>query len=97
MVKTVEVMLRNEPELLTFYGTPVQTVKDSYVHIGVPQAPHNQSKVMSDYRIEKATDISYLLQGSTKHTLAGVSPLSNVHCLPPTYFLDAVASLVVTV
>ena len=76
MVKTVEVMLRNEPELLTFYGTPVQTVKDSYVHIGVPQAPHNQSKVMADYRIEKATDISYLLQGSTKHTLAGVSPLS---------------------
>ena len=71
-------MLRIEPELLTFYGTPVQTVKDSYVHIGVPQAPPNQSKVMADYWIEKATDISYLLQGSTKRTLAGVSPLSNI-------------------
>ena len=77
MVKYVEQMLREEPELLTFYGTPVQTVEDSYVHIGVPQAPHNQSRVMADYRIEKATDISYLLQGATRHTLAGISPLSN--------------------
>ena len=77
MVKRVERMLNDEPQLLTFFGTPVQTVGDFYVHIGVPQAPYNQSKVMADYRIEKATDMSYLLQGATRHTLAGVSPLSN--------------------
>ena len=66
MVKTVENMLKEEPELLTFYGSPVNTVEDHYVHIGVPQAPHNQSRVITDYRIARATDVSYLLQGSTK-------------------------------
>ena len=52
-------------------------VEDYYVHIGVPQAPHNQSKVIVDYRISKSQEISYQLQGATKNALSGVSPLSN--------------------
>ena len=32
---------------------------------------------MIDYRIEKAQDMSYKLQGSTKNAISGVSPLSN--------------------
>ena len=58
-IKNVQALLQAEPELLTFYGSPVQTVEDSYVHIGVPQATHKQSQVMADYRIEKAQNISY--------------------------------------
>ena len=77
MVKHVEGMLNDEPGLLTFFGFPVQPVEDFYVHIGVPQAPRNQSRVLTDYRIAKATDISYLLQGTTKNSLSGISPLSN--------------------
>ena len=37
-IKEVENLLRAEPQLLTFYGNPVSTVEDFYVHIGVPQA-----------------------------------------------------------
>ena len=69
--------MKSEPELLTFYGTPVQTVEDPYVHIGVPQAPFKQSQVMADFRIEKGQNITYKLQGSTKNALLGISPLSN--------------------
>ena len=76
-IRNVQALLQAEPELLTFYGSPVQTVEDSYVHIGVPQATHKQSQVMADYRIEKAQNISYKLQGVTKNSLAGVSPISN--------------------
>jgi hypothetical protein len=32
---------------------------------------------MADYRIERAQNISYKLQGVTKNALAGVSPISN--------------------
>ena len=77
MIKKVQTLLKDEPELLTFYGTPVQIVEDQYVHIGVPQAPLKQSQVMADYRIEKGQNISYTLQGSTKNALMGISPLSN--------------------
>ena len=76
-LKSVENLLIDEPEILTFYDFPVQTVEEPYVHIGVPQAPRNQSKVITDYRIGKAQDISYKLQGASKSALAGVSPLSN--------------------
>ena len=76
-VKAVTTLLSEEPEILTFYGSPVNTVKDHYVHIGVPQAPQQQSKTMIDYRIEKAQDMSYKLQGSTKNAISGVSPLSS--------------------
>ena len=76
-IKNVQALLQSEPELLTFYGSPVQTVEDSYVHIGVPQATLKQSQTMADYRIEKAQNISYKLQGVTKNALAGVSPISN--------------------
>ena len=78
LLKCVENLLNDEPELLTFYGTTVQTVDEPYVHIGVPQAPRNQSKVLTDYRIARAQDISYKLQGASKNALAGVSPLSNI-------------------
>jgi hypothetical protein len=73
----VEKLLKEEPGLLTFYGRAVQTVDEPYVHIGVPQAPRNQSKVLTDYRIARAQDISYKLQGASKNALSGVSPLSN--------------------
>ena len=53
-IKSVLELLKIEPELLTFYGTPVQVVEEQYVHIGVPQATFKQSQVMADYRIEKA-------------------------------------------
>jgi hypothetical protein len=76
-IRKVQTLLKTEPELLTFYGTPVQTVEDKYIHIGVPQAPFKQSQVMADYRIEKGQNISYKLQGSTKNSLMGISPLSN--------------------
>ena len=73
----MQTLLQAEPELLTFHGTPVQTVQDQYVHIGVPQAPLRQSQVMADYRIEKGQNITYKLQGATKNALLGISPLSN--------------------
>ena len=76
-VRKVQTLLQAEPELLTFHGTPVQTVQDQYVHIGVPQAPLRQSQVMADYRIEKGQNITYKLQGATKNALLGISPLSN--------------------
>ena len=56
-IRKVQSLLKDEPELLTFYGTPVQTVEDQYVHIGVAQAPLRQSQVMADYRIEKGEHI----------------------------------------
>jgi hypothetical protein len=64
-------------ELLTFYGSSIQTVEEHYVHIGVPQAVFKQSQVMADYRIEKGQNMSYKLQGATKNAISGVSPLSN--------------------
>ena len=76
-IKKVQSLLKDEPELLTFYGTPVQIVEDHYVHIGVPQAPLKKSQVMADYRMEKGQNISYKLQGSTKNALMGFSPISN--------------------
>ena len=76
-IKSVQALLKEEPELLTFYGTPVQLVEDPYVHIGVPQATTKQSQVISEYRIEKGQNMFYKLQGATKNALSGVSPLSN--------------------
>ena len=67
----------DEPEILTFYSSPLKLVEDHYVHIGVPQAPLKQSKVMVDYRIARGQDMTYKLQGSTKNAISGVSPLSN--------------------
>ena len=75
-VKAVGTLLRAEPHLLTFVGKPVSTVEDSYVHIGVPQAAKQQSQVAAKYRISKGNDISYKLQGSTKNSLLGISPLA---------------------
>ena len=47
-IKTVNTLLDEEPGLLTFYDSPVNRVEDYYVHIGVPQAAQNQSKVIVD-------------------------------------------------
>ena len=55
----------------------VTLVEDFYQHIGVPQASRNQSRVIIDQRISRATDISYMLQDSIKNSIMGVSPLSN--------------------
>ena len=68
-LKEVEKLLSTEPEILTFYGKPISIVQDSYTHIGVPQAPRQQSKVVADYRISKGEDMSYMLQQSTKNAL----------------------------
>ena len=76
-MKALSVVLETEPEVLTFYGSPVKVVDEYYVHIGVPQAPKNQSKVIVDYRIARSQDISYKLQGATKNSISGISPLSN--------------------
>ena len=75
--KALSTILEEEPEVLTFYGTPVRVVDEFYVHIGVPQAPKNQSKTIVDYRIARSQDISYKLQGATKNSISGISPLSN--------------------
>jgi hypothetical protein len=64
--EALSTILLEEPEALTFYGTPVTVVEEYYVHIGVPQAPKNQSKT-----------ISYKVQGATKNSISGISPLSN--------------------
>ena len=57
--KAVSTILESEPEVLTFFGSPIKLVEEYYVHIGVPQAPKNQSKVIVDYRIARSQDISY--------------------------------------
>ena len=77
MIRKVQSLMKAEQELFTFYDSPVQTVEDHYVHIGVPQATFKQSQVMADYKIEKGQNISYKLQGATKNALLGISPLSN--------------------
>ena len=77
MIKYVEKLLKEEPEVLTFYDTPVTLVENFYVHIGVPQAPHNQSQIIVDYRITKGQEVSYQLQSATKNAVIGVSSLSN--------------------
>ena len=76
-LQEVEHILLSEPGILTFYDKPVSLVEESYTHIGVPQAPRQQSKLVTDYRIAKGEDISYLLQHSTKNALKGISPISN--------------------
>ena len=57
-IKAVEALLKSEPNLLTFYGNPVSTVEDCYVHIGDPQSIRQQSQIASKYRITKGKDIS---------------------------------------
>ena len=54
-------------------ANPVNVVDAHYV----PQAPRNQSKVIVDYRITRSQDISYKLQGATKNSISGITPLSN--------------------
>jgi hypothetical protein len=76
-LKEVETILKDEPHILTFFGKSVTLVEDSYQHIGVPQAPRNQSRVIADQRINRATDVCYMLQDSIKNSIMGVSPLSN--------------------
>ena len=76
-IKEVEALLKEEPQLLTFFGNPVAIVEDYYVHIGVPQATRQQSQTASKYRISKGKDISYKLQDSTKNSLLGISPVAN--------------------
>ena len=77
--KYLEVLniLKEEPEVLTFYGTPVSIVEKSYTHIGVDQAPVHQSAVAIDERIKKGQVISYMMQDVTKNALLGISPLAN--------------------
>ena len=76
-LKQVETLLAEEPELLTFYGLPVQQVEDSYIHIGVAQAPRKQSAVAVETRITKMTETCYMMQDVTRNSLLGVSPLAN--------------------
>ena len=78
-LKKTMAILKDEPETLTFYGEAVTVIKngDYYVHLGVVQAPHNQSKLSVDYRLAKGMEMVYLHQGSTKSALSGVNPISN--------------------
>ena len=75
-VKETEKILNDDPGLLTFFGNPVSIVSDFYTHIGVPQAPRQQSKVITDCRISAGMKISYSLQDSMKNAARGLSPLS---------------------
>ena len=43
-IKSVEDLLKAEPQLLTFFGNPVLTVEDCDMHIGVPQATRHRSQ-----------------------------------------------------
>ena len=74
-LKEVEQLLSTG--ILTFYDKPVSLVNESYTHIGVPQAPRKQPRLVTDYRISKGDDISYMLQHSPKNALRGISPISN--------------------
>ena len=76
-LKAVENILKNEPNILTFYDEPITLVKDYYVHLGVPQAPRHQSKHIIDYRMGKAMDLVYLMQDVTKNAFRGINPISN--------------------
>ena len=57
---------------------PINQVKDYYVHIGVPQAQSNQSKIIVDNRIAKSQDTTYKLQGATTHFLVSYLQKHNV-------------------
>ena len=79
-LKQVEELLSTEPGILTFYGKPVSLVDESYTHIGVPQAPRQQSKLVTDYRVAKGENISYMLQHSTKMPLKGSVQFQTGRC-----------------
>ena len=85
-----EKILKSEPEILTFYDKPVTLVENYYVRLGVPQAPRQQSKILVDYRLEKAMSLVYLMQDATKNALLGISPICNrniFNCYnQPTFF-----------
>ena len=72
-------ILNNEPDILTFYGQPVTVIKpgEFYIHLGVVQAPTEQSRLAVDYRLSKGMEMVYLHQGSTKSALSGINPASN--------------------
>jgi hypothetical protein len=55
-IKAVNQLLDEEPEILTFYGSPVSS---------------KQSKVIVFNWIERSQDITYKLQGSTKNSISG--------------------------
>ena len=76
-LKAVENILKNEPNILTFFDEPVTLVEEFYVHLGVPQAPRHQSKHIIDYRLGKAMDLVYLMQDVTKNAFRGINPISN--------------------
>ena len=52
-------LLVSEPEVLTFYSQAISTIVkgELYIHLGVVQAPYEQSKLAVNYRIAK--DYSY--------------------------------------
>ena len=76
-LKSVENLLKSEPNILTFFDSPVSLVEEFYVHLGVPQAPRHQSKIIVDYRLGKAMDLVYLMQDVTKNAFRGINPISN--------------------
>ena len=91
-------LLEDEPEILTFYGAPVTVIKpgEYYLHLGVPQAPVNQSKIAVDYRIKKGNDMFFSHQDVMKNSLQGISPMTNKNIVDSylvpafTYVLDTI-------
>ena len=61
-LKKTATILENKPDVLTFYGEPVTVIKPSefYVHLGVVQAPTEQSKLAINYRLSKGMEMVYL-------------------------------------
>ena len=92
-------LLEGEPDVLTFYRQPVTVIPpgEHYIHLGVPQAPTNQSKIAVSYRIKNGMDKYYLLQDSIKNSLRGINPSSNQYMLTAylihglTYGLDTIS------
>ena len=82
MRKTMEI-LKSEPDVLTFYGQPVTLIKpgEYYVHLGVPQAPTNQSSIAVTHRVKDGMEKYYLLQDVVKNSLQGINPSANKYIL----------------
>ena len=80
--KTLEI-LEKEPGVLTFYDQPVSIIPNGeyYMHLGVPQAPTNQSKIAATLKMKDGTTKYYLLQDVIKHSLKGINPVSNKYML----------------
>ena len=76
--KTLRI-LKDEPDVLTFYSEPVTVIQpgEHYIHLGVPQAPTNQSNIAVKIKIQNGLEMFYSLQDVLQSSLRGISPGAN--------------------